>query len=84
VYRVLTDVSFARANQRRGRRVVPADGDTRRDAAQSRPSGPRVLKGFVASAYSAATVQRRVHSMHRTLNGAVAALIGSGVADRPT
>jgi cytochrome P450 len=76
VYRVLTDLSFARArtNVDDGASFLPTTMPTEMLLNLDHPDHGR-LKGFVASAYSAATMQRRLPSVRHALDGAVAALI---------
>lgn len=75
VHAVLTDVSFARAetNVDDGPTFLPTIMPTEMLLNLDHPGHGR-LKGFVASAYSAATMARRVPAVHRVLDDALAEL----------
>ncbi|MDL9947945.1 cytochrome P450 [Gordonia sp. ABSL11-1] len=75
VHRVLTDVSFARAetNVDDGPTFLPTIMPPEMLLNLDHPDHGR-LKGFVGSAYSAATMQRRIPSVQRVLDVAVADL----------
>ncbi|MET9288245.1 cytochrome P450 [Nocardia beijingensis] len=75
VHAVLTDLSFARAetNVEDGPSFLPTIMPTEMLLNLDHPEHGR-LKGFVASAYSAATMARRVPAVHRVLDDALADL----------
>lgn len=75
VHAVLTDLSFARAetNVEDGPSFLPTIMPTEMLLNLDHPGHGR-LKGFVASAYSAATMTRRVPAVHRVLDDALAEL----------
>ncbi|MEU6827829.1 cytochrome P450 [Nocardia beijingensis] len=75
VHAVLTDLSFARAetNVEDGPSFLPTIMPTEMLLNLDHPEHGR-LKGFVASAYSAATMARRVPAVHRVLDDALAEL----------
>ncbi|TQM31912.1 cytochrome P450 [Nocardia bhagyanarayanae] len=75
VHTVLTDLSFARAetNVEDGPSFLPTIMPTEMLLNLDHPGHGR-LKGFVASAYSAATMTRRVPAVHRVLDDALAEL----------
>ncbi|KAF0849055.1 cytochrome P450 [Nocardia caishijiensis] len=75
VHAVLTDLSFARAetNVEDGPTFLPTIMPTEMLLNLDHPGHGR-LKGFVASAYSAATIARRAPSVQRVLDGTVAEL----------
>ncbi|MFD4367538.1 cytochrome P450 [Rhodococcus sp. NPDC058521] len=75
VHAVLTDVSFVRAetNVDDGPTFLPTIMPTEMLLNLDHPDHGR-LKGFVASAYSAATMTHRVPAVHKVLDGAVATL----------
>ncbi|MET8775370.1 cytochrome P450 [Nocardia sp. NPDC004654] len=75
VHAVLTDLSFARAetNVDDGPSFLPTIMPTEMLLNLDHPGHGR-LKGFVASAYSAATMTRRVPAVHRVLDDALAEL----------
>ncbi|WP_067672444.1 cytochrome P450 [Nocardia miyunensis] len=85
VYQVLTDLGFARArtNTEDGASFLPTTMPTEMLLNLDHPDHGR-LKGFVASAYSAAAMQRRAPSVRRALDTVIAALVEqrrSGTAD---
>ncbi|MGW5452099.1 cytochrome P450 [Nocardia sp. NPDC003979] len=75
VHAVLTDLSFARAetNVEDGPTFLPTIMPTEMLLNLDHPGHGR-LKGFVASAYSAATIARRAPAVQRVLDGTVAEL----------
>ncbi|MEU1545800.1 cytochrome P450 [Nocardia sp. NPDC005745] len=75
VHAVLTDLSFARAetNVEDGPSFLPTIMPTEMLLNLDHPGHGR-LKGFVASAYSAATMARRAPAVHRVLDDALAEL----------
>ncbi|MFE0751951.1 cytochrome P450 [Gordonia sp. NPDC058843] len=75
VHKVLTDLTFARAetNVDDGPTFLPTIMPTEMLLNLDHPDHGR-LKGFVSSAYSAATIARRIPSVQRVLDAAVADL----------